>query len=128
MPALCEGTADRYVDYLIEQREDFSVDYLPVSLGELHDKRRADEQKDKYKHFCDILKKNSYDPVEFQIRVAQNECIEWSVRERANKSLLERYIPALKSIDHTISRDTLDNILDLKKQMQSLEIEQKKDY
>lgn len=129
MRRLSEGTADDYIDYLVLQRDDAAwEDDSGTTIQQLHSSRRREEQKDKYKQFCDILKKNDYDPVEFQIKVAKNENIEWSVRERANKSLLERYIPALKSIEHSISGDTFDAMIDLKKQMQELSLINSKDH
>lgn len=81
-----------------------------------------------YGELCEKLRAAGYDPIEAAINIAKNDEIDWSIRERANKSLLERYVPVIKAIELSVDSETLSDMAELQLKMQSLMIKNVHEY
>jgi hypothetical protein len=69
-----------------------------------------------------------HDPVAFAVMIAKNPDVEWSVRERANRCLLDRIVPVLKAVEHSVSKETMEDMASLKLEMNELNVKYKANY
>lgn len=87
-----------------------------------HDKRR-----DFYDTVA-MLQRRGHDPMESMCILAQDETADRKLRFLADKELALRLAPPLKNIEHSISKETIEDLAELRQQMSGLQIEYKREY